>query len=417
MTVMLIAAFVVGLYMAWNIGANDVANSFGTSVGSGSLNMRQAILIAAVFEFTGAFFVGGPVAKTISGDIVDVVAFARLVPRPEALGIGMLAALLAASVWLNVATVMGQPVSTTHAIIGGVVGFAAVAAGPGCIRWSSLGTIAASWVVSPVVGAVLAYLVYWAIRKLVLDSRHPVFMASRTLPLAIGGLTAIVLFSVVYRGLPGLHLDLPLVAACPLSLAAGAAALAGSGVWARRQRRRHVRRAQRYELVERWFGYMQIATACYMSFAHGANDVANAVGPLAWTIRLFSGHNRPADAVVVPAWLLALGGVGIVLGLATYGRKVIEAVGTKITEITPTRGFAAQFGTATAVLVFSKLGMPISTTFVIVGAVMGVGFARGFAAIDLRVIRKIVASWFVTIPASAVLAAVFYWTLMTICLP
>jgi phosphate/sulfate permease len=169
----------------------------------------------------------------------------------------------------------------------------------------------------------------------------------------------------------------------------------------------------RYQAVERWFGFLQIMTASYMAFAHGANDVANAIGPLAAAVKILYTHTIP-EKIPIPAWLLAFGGVGIVLGLATYGYKVIAAIGKKITEITPTRGFSADFGTATTVLVFSKLGMPISTTFVIVGAVMGVGLARGFAALDLRVIRRIFTSWVVTIPISAVLSAILFWILMAL---
>jgi len=226
-------------------------------------------------------------------------------------------------------------------------------------------------------------------------------------------LVAIVAFSIVYKGLPRLHLDFRAPFALLWSALAGLACYFALVVLLRRRRRRHgVRLADRYVVVERWFGLMQVATAGYMAFAHGANDVANAVGPLATAVRVFSRHPSAVGAQVgVPTWLLAFGGLGIILGLATYGYKVMEAIGRKITEITPTRGFSAQMATATTVLVFSKLGMPISTTFVIVGAVMGVGFARGFGAIDLKVIRRIFGSWLITIPAAAVFSAVFYWIL------
>lgn len=414
-TVLLVIALVAGLYMAWNIGANDVANAFGTSVGSGAITIRKAVLLAAVMEFAGAFFVGAPVAETISGEIVKPEVFANL-GKAEVLAIGMVAALLGASLWLNVATFLGQPVSTTHAIIGGVIGFAAIAVGPQWIQWAKMGKIVASWVVSPLFGAVLAYLIYrFGVRRYVLESRHPVFMAMVAMPVAMGSLVAIVTFSIIYKGLPGLHLDLPLKWSLPLSLLAGVLLLVVLRLAIRGPlRRRRVRRAQRYAFVERWFGFMQVATACYMSFAHGANDVANAIGPLAAAVQAFSGTGVLTEKVEVPPWLLAMGGAGIVFGLATYGYKVIKTIGKQITEMTPTRGFSAEFGTATSVLVFSKLGMPISTTFVIVGAVMGVGLARGFAAIDLRVIRRIFASWVITIPISAVLTAIIYWIFMAL---
>jgi len=412
LTVLLVIALAGGLYMAWNIGANDVANAFGTSVGSGALTIRRAIVLAAIFEFAGAFLVGEPVARTISGGIVPPTVFAD---RAVDLGIGMVAALLAASVWLNVATFFGQPVSTTHAIIGAVIGFAAVAHGPACIRWGEMGRIAASWLVSPLIGGVLAYCLYrFVVKRYILETRHPVIRAIVFMPFAAGGLVAIVTFSIVYRGLPGLRLDLPLQWATPIALAVGLLVMGTLWRVLRKRRRRHgVRLADRNLAVERWFGHLQVLTACYMSFAHGANDCANAIGPLAAGIRILRTGAIP-EQTTVPAWLLALGGVGIILGLAMYGHKVIATIGKNITEITPTRGFSAEFGTATSVLVFSKLGMPISTTFVIVGAVMGVGLARGFAALDLSVIRKIFTSWVITIPISAVLSAILYWILTAI---
>jgi PiT family inorganic phosphate transporter len=414
-TVLLTIAIACGFYMAWNIGANDVANAFGTTVGSGSLTIKHAIFLAAIFEFAGAFLVGEPVAKTISDGIIRVDWFTGSPDGVRLLAVGMMGGLLASSIWLNIATFFGQPVSTTHAIIGAVIGFAAVAAGPAVVKWDRMAVIAGSWIVSPVFGGVLAFAIYrWGIQRLVLASRHPVYRAIAAMPLSLGALLGIIAFSIVYQGLPGLHLDMGLTGAGITAVITCVLTMAGTFLILRSRLRRHgVPRAQRYEVVEKYFGYLQIATACYMSFAHGANDVANAVGPLASCVDIFR-TGKMAPSVVVPTWLLGLGGLGIVLGLATYGYKVIEAVGKKITEMTPTRGFAASFGTATSVLVFSKLGMPISTTFVIVGAVMGVGFARGFGAIDLRVIRQIFASWLVTIPVSAVLSAVVFWILRAI---
>jgi PiT family inorganic phosphate transporter len=420
LTILLILAVASGLYMAWNIGANDVANAFGASVGGGALTIRRALILAAIFEFCGAFFVGAPVAQTISGHIVSPQNF---VTRPEAphmsptiLAIGMVAALLASAIWLNIATFFGQPVSTTHAIVGAVIGFACVACGPLSIHWAEMGTIAASWVVSPLVGGVMAYCIYrFLVRRFVLESRHPVFMTVLFVPVAMGALAGIVSFSVVYHGLPGLKLDLPFRWAAPVAVGVGLVVALAIHLAVRGKRWRHgVVHAQRYKAVERWFGYMQIATASFMSFAHGANDCANAIGPLAAAIQILRNPTVVPDQIAIPAWLLALGGAGIVLGLATYGYKVIKTIGKNITEITPTRGFSADFGTATTVLVFSKLGMPISTTFVIVGAVMGVGLARGFAALDLGVIRRIFTSWVITIPISAVLSMVIFWVLMAL---
>ncbi len=443
------AAIAVGLYMAWNIGANDVANAMGTSVGSGALTLRQAVVLAGIFEFAGAFFVGSHVAETIRKGIVDIDVLRASSPvrrqapvpatrsssgpadesvelRPPAtrpgtwgqrdplrvkLVMGMLAALLAAAIWLNVATFFSQPVSTTHAIVGAVIGFAVMAAGLGTVVWSKVSKIAASWVLSPVVGGVLAFIIYRVIQKYVLRHRHPVFMAKRAVPICFGSVASILGLLILYKVLRvekgTIYVALPLAAV--FGMAVG---LIARAVLLRRTAKLRYRRRDRYAVVEKWFGRIQPITACYMAFAHGANDVANAIGPLAGVIHFARGGAIGSKAPV-PLWLLALGGVGIVVGLATYGYKVIRAIGRKITEITPTRGFAAEFGTASTVLICSLMGLPISTTLVLVGAVMGVGLARGFGAIDLKVIRRIFASWLITIPVSAIFAAVIYKILMS----
>ena len=437
LTALLVIAIVAGFYMAWNIGANDVANAMGTPVGSGAITLRKAVILAGIFEFLGAFFVGTNVSQTIGEGIVPLEAFRKEVvaaspaqpheiapaigqpsqtqpvcdPAVKRFAIGMLAALLAAALWLNVATFFSQPVSTTHAIIGAVVGFALVSVGPDCVRWGKMGKIAASWVVSPVIGGVMAYVIYRCVRKFVLGSRHPVLMAKAAVPLALGSVIFILILSILYKGL---HLELDAWHAIPPAAGAGVlTAIVARVAMLRRTKNKRIRLADRYPTVERWFSRIQIVTACYLAFAHGANDVANAIGPLSVAVNGFSG--KMAGAVTtVPVWLLAFGGVGIVVGLATYGHKVITAVGKRITEITPTRGFSAEFGTATTVLVCSKLGLPVSTTFVLVGAVMGVGLARGFATIDLRVIRRIFTSWLMTIPVSAFFSAVICWVLMAV---
>ncbi len=397
-----------GLYMAWNIGANDVANSFGTSVGSGTLTFRRALILAAVFEFCGAFFVGSHVADTIRGGIIVPELFAG---SARDFALGMLAALLGASVWLNVATYFGKPVSTTHAIIGAVVGFGVITRGVHAIQWGKMTGIVLSWFVSPLVGAIIGFAVYYLIRRVVLRSQHPLVQGRISVPIG----TAIVVFIIVLSGVKDMAYRFMPASWSPAriwSVAAAIAMVAGLVSWAanawllaRKSRALPVGRDE-IDVVEDWFGWLQILTACYMSFAHGANDVANAIGPLVGVIQAISGS--VIEQAPVPLWVLALGAVGIVAGLATYGHKVIESVGRKITEITPTRGFAAQFGTATTVLVCSLMGLPISTTFVLVGAVLGVGLARGIAAIDLRVVRGIFMSWLITIPASAVASVTIY---------
>jgi inorganic phosphate transporter, PiT family len=409
--VLLVIAVAIGFYKAWNIGANDVANGMGTVVGAGTLTLRQAIILASIFEFLGAFLVGGHVTATIKSGIVDLTPF-RL--HAYEFGVGMLAVALSSAIWLNISTLMSRPISVTHATIGGIIGFAVTCplGGPGCVQWAKLGTIAATWVASPLVGGLGAFIVYKGVVRFVLRSHHPTARAQSVVPFGFAATIAIIFFSATYEGLPGLTIPLPVwwVLAITLGLAVLVYVVARVIV------RHHLHKVpadavDRYEVVEHWFGRLQVMTACYMSFSHGANDVASAIGPLAGSMQAFR-DNIVTDTTDISPWLMAFGGAGIVIGLATMGYRVIMAVGKKITEITPTRGFSAEFATASTVLACSKLGIPISTTFVMVGAILGVGFARSFAAIDMVVVRRIFTSWIVTIPVSAALSAGLYLAMM-----
>ncbi|MFW6050760.1 MAG: inorganic phosphate transporter [Myxococcota bacterium] len=401
-TVVLAVATVTGFYMAWNIGANDVANAMGTSVGSGALTIRGAILVAAVFEFGGALLVGGTVTETIRKGIVDLEAFG---PEPLVLAIGMTCCLLAAALWLNIASYMAWPVSTTHSIVGAVAGFGIVAGGFDAVQWGTMGKIVASWVVSPVMGAVLGFVVFTFVRNRILYADRPLLALRGWGPFMLFPIFAILALSVIFKGLKPLRLDLPLSQALPLALAVGALASLASVPVLRRLARRarrdesseHLRRAEQVFLV------LQIATACFVAFAHGSNDVANAVGPMAAVFGAV--RDGATDEVAVPLNVLLIGGVGIVIGLATYGYKVMSTVGREITELTPSRGFSAEFAAATTIVLASKLGLPVSTTHTLVGSVIGVGLARSIGAINLQVVRGIVASWFITVPFTAGLAA------------
>jgi PiT family inorganic phosphate transporter len=405
-TLLLWLALIAGFYMAWNIGANDVANAFGTSVGSGALTFGKAIVLAAIFEFAGAFLVGSHVADTIKGNIVQPSVFAD---QPRLFVYGMMSALTGAAIWLHLATHLGKPVSTTHSIIGGVIGFGLIAAGTDSIQWHKMGRIASSWIVSPVAGALLAFLLYRAVRKYVLRSDEPVRSARAFMPIGLSMVFFVITFSICKDLLPraakgtwyGEHWAITAIVMA--IVIGGVTTLLTRFALSRRPMLPIASTEEGYARVEMWFGRLQVVTACFMAFAHGANDVANAIGPIAGILQALKGGIAAKTAV--PMWVLAFGGLGIVVGLAMYGRKVMEEVGKNITEVTPTRGFSAEFGTATTVLACSLLGLPISTTFVLVGAVMGVGFARGFAAIDLGVVRKIFLSWVITIPISAILSA------------
>ena len=401
------------LYMAWNIGANDVANAMGTSVGSHAVSLRQAVLLAAVFEFAGAFLVGGHVTDTVRKGIVSPSIFEG---QPELFVLGMLAALLAAGIWLNLATYLGLPVSTTHAIVGAVVGFGLLVGGSSAIKWGKVGSVVLSWVISPLVGGVIAWLTFTFIKRTVLSSWNPVRAARRAVPLLLIPVTMILVLSMLYKGLKNLHLDVGFGKALVIALMVGIAVFFGMKTllsWKYNYRPR--KRRDAFDQVEGIFAYLQVGTACYVAFAHGANDVANAIGPFAAIVAVFKSGDL-AMSVPVPLWVLGLGGIGIVVGLGTWGYRVIDTIGKKITSITPSRGFSAEFATATTVLFCSKLGLPVSTSHTLVGSVIGVGMARGMAALNLAVIRNIINSWIITIPATAAITAMIFLALRTIAL-
>jgi PiT family inorganic phosphate transporter len=400
----LILAGLFGFYMAFNIGANDVANAMGTSVGSRALTIKQAILAAAVFEFAGAFFAGGAVTQTIGSDLLHLSAF-----EPGIYVYGMLAVLLATAIWLHLATHLGLPVSTTHSVVGAVWGFGVAHGGMDAVVLDKAGQIVASWFVSPLSGLVLALVLYRIVDRQILSHPAPLRATRRLAPVFVFIVIAVLALSMIYKGLKGLRLDLGLPLALGLSLAAGLlAALVAGRLFARRLDSAAGDPIAEKRAIERVFIALQVLTACYVAFAHGANDVSNAVGPLSSVAAIVTTGLMPTGDISIPSWVMLTGAVGIVIGLAALGHKVIATVGSKITEMTPSRGFAAQFGAATTVLIASKLGLPISTTHTLVGAVIGVGLARGLAHLDFRVLRDIMASWFITLPFTGVLTVVLY---------
>lgn len=396
-----------GFYMAWNIGANDVANAMGTSVGSGALTMRGAIVLAAIFEFCGAYFFGAHVTETVQSGIINADIFAS---EPKLYVIGMLASLLSCGIWLQIASYFGLPVSTTHSIIGAVVGFGAIVGGVDAVDWTHVGSIVLSWIVSPLSGACIAYLLFTLIRQYIFYKDRPLEAAQMWTPVYTFAVIAILSLSLFLSGADNLGLKLSVSAMCGLSLIIASLFALMSNFFVRNVRARPHDLHSQYAAVERIFSYLQIMTACLMAFAHGSNDVANAIGPLTGSIAVLMSGQMTISAEV-PNWALALGGVGIVVGLATWGWRVILTIGKKITELTPTRGFAAEFGAAFTVLVASRLGLPISATHTLIGAVLGVGLARGVEAINLQITRDILASWIVTLPIGALLSVGFFYLL------
>ena len=408
-TLYLILAAVFGLFMAWGIGANDVANAMGTSVGSRALSLRQAIVIAAIFEFLGAVLAGGQVTATIRKGIFDP---GLLAGSPEVLVYGMLASLLAAAVWLVVASYFGWPVSTTHSIVGAIVGFAMVGIGVAAVQWGKVGSIVASWVVSPLLAGTLAYALFRSVQRLIFDAADPFRAAKRYVPAYIFLVGFIISLVTLLKGLKHVGLDLSLGESYLLAAVAGMITMVIGALAVRRIRLEEgADRDFSYTNVERVFAVLMVFTACAMAFAHGSNDVANAIGPVAAIVGVVQSGGEVAQKSSLPLWVLVVGAIGIVAGLATYGFRVMAVIGERITELTPSRGFAATLAAAATVVVASGTGLPISTTHTLVGAVLGVGIARGIAAINMRVVQNIFMSWIVTLPAGALLSMVFFFAL------
>lgn len=463
-----ILVLIIGFYMAWNIGANDVSNAMGTSVGSGALTLRRAVVVAAVLEFCGAFLVGANVSETVQRGLIDTSMFLL---EPTILILGMCGALFGTGIWLHIASFFGWPVSTTHAIVGAILGFGVAIGGVDAVKWGETSSVVLSWVISPVLSGTLSFVIFSLLQRNILFALNPYEAAKKLLPWLVFIVFATFTLSLIFNGLKNLNLDFSFFGALGLALLVGAAASGIAYFLIRRisfpglaptpfrhppqtvisleKAVKHLQRVHvasfdethekvgklleeiktmsnslrketsfseptsEYRSVEKMFVYLQILSACFVAFAHGANDVANAIGPVAAVLDTIN-KGIISEVSPIPAWLLVFGGLGIVIGLATWGWRVIETVGKKITELTPTRGFCAEFGAATTILVASKLGLPISTTHCIVGAVLGVGLARGMRALNLSMLREIVLSWIITIPASAAVSILCFYLLKAI---
>lgn len=396
----LLITVLLGFWMAWNIGANDVANSMGTAVGAKAITPKQAAIIAGLMNFTGAYFFGKSVTETIRKGILNM----SMIHDPWVIVYGSIAALLAATTWLIFATYNGLPVSTTHSIIGGVVGYGLVYAGTGIVDWGKLGQVILSWILSPIFGAIVAFFIFKAVRRSILIRPDPVGNARRWAPFWIG-LAFVVIGTMFYiKVIHGKKLVEGIVFyGIPLGLLIF--------VLSYLLIKLHFRPSDPYIGVESIFRKVQVVTSAYVALAHGSNDVANAVGPIAAAYAIIS-MGMTGMKVPVPRWILAMGGFGIAIGIFMYGYKVMETVGKKITELTNTRGFSIDFSAATVILFASWLGLPISTTHTVVGAVVGVGLARGVKAINKDILKDIVISWFITVPVAAVISGIIFKVLM-----
>ena len=406
LTITLIVAGILGFYMAWNIGSNDVANSMATAVGAKAITFKQAVIIAGVLNFVGSVFVGSHVTETIKGNIVNP----GMIPSPTYMLLGFLSSLLAASFFVMLSTWREMPVSTTHSVIGAMVGFGIIESGMTCINWSKLAEVAASWVLSPIIGAILAFLVFKGIVKLIFEREKPSEAAKVVGPGIIGLTIVLITSSLLMKTNLGMMFGITVKKALLIAVICGILGILIAMIVLRKI---EIKGKNEYDIVERIFRKLQIVTSCYVAFSHGANDVANAIGPVAgiFSIATTGMFNPKAE---VPTFLLAIGGIGIAIGCVTWGHKVMKTLGYRITSLTNTRGFSVDFGAATTVLIASKLGLPISTSHTVVGAVIGVGLARGLDAVDLGVVRKIIVTWLVTVPAAAGLSAIIFLILRTI---
>lgn len=411
-SILVLFAGAVGFLMAWGIGANDVANAMGTSVGSKALTIKQAIIIAMIFEFAGAYLAGGEVTSTIRKGIIDASFY---IDQPELLVFGMTAALLAAGLWLVIASYFGWPVSTTHSIVGAIVGFSAVGVGADSVAWSKVTGIIGSWIITPLISGIIAYMIFMSSQKLIFNTKDPINNAKRYVPFYMFLAGFLLSLVTITKGLKHVGLHFTTLEAFVLATIIGIA-VAGIGkifinrikIDPRADKKMH------FANVEKIFAVLMIVTACAMAFAHGSNDVANAIGPLAAVVSIVGNNGEIAAKAALAWWILPLGGIGIVLGLAIFGKRVMATIGTGITHLTPSRGFAAELAAAATVVIASGTGLPISTTQTLVGAVLGVGMARGIAALNLGVVRNIVISWVVTLPVGAGLSIIFFYMMKAV---
>lgn len=396
----LIIASVIGFFMAYGIGANDVANAMGTSVGSKAITLKQAIIIAAIFEFLGAYLAGGEVTSTIRKGIVDPQIYSDNV---NIFIIGMLSSLLAAGTWLYLASINGWPVSTTHSIVGAIVGFVLISKGTSYVSWNTVIEIASSWVTSPLISGVFAFLLYLSAKKLILERSNPVQASISIIPIYSFFVAVVISLVTARKGLKHVGVNWTDAEIYIFTFVFSLIISIVTAVFLKRNSSKIQENG-----VESAFAILMIVTACAMAFAHGSNDVANAIGPLAAIVSVVSSDGIIQTSSALNSWVLLLGAIGIVTGLAILGKNVIKTVGEKITKLTPSLGFSANMATATTVVAATYLGFPISTTHTLVGGVIGVGLANGVGALDVSSIKKIFLSWIVTIPAGAIFTALYF---------
>lgn len=402
----LILGLILCFTMTWGVGANDLANVMSTTMGSKAVSIRKALLIAIVFEFAGAFLGGSGVTETLRDGIINT---SELSGSPTILIQGMLSVLLACTVWMNLASYYGLPVSITNAIVGSMVGFGSIVLGTKSMHWNQVFQIAIGWITSPLIAGIAAYTLFSSIQQTIFIKKNPLAKAKIYTPFFLFLVSCVLTYMTVFKGLDHFDIHLNKLVSTGLFLLC-TAIITLFGMIAIRliPEKEMLRRHERFIQVEKYFAVLMALTACAMVFAHGSNDVSLAVGPLSIIHTLVKQSHEPFSPTNYPNWIILLGCVGVLTGLLMYGRKVIETVGSSITALTPSRAFAATLAAATTVIIATSIGIPISATQTLVGAVLGVGLARGIGALNLRVIRNIFTSWILTLPAASLLTIIFY---------
>ncbi len=400
------AALILCFLMTWGVGANDLANVMSTTMGSKAVTVKQAMLIAIIFEFAGAFLGGSGVTETMRDGIINT---SQLSDHPLIIVEGMLCVLFACTIWMNLASYLGVPVSITNALVGSMVGFGSIELGPQAIHWTAVSHIAIGWITSPLISGITAYVLFISIQQTIFVKKNPLAKAKRYIPVYLFLVGCILSFITVFKGLS--HFDIHLNTQQDLIVTVITSliiTLIGLICIKRIPEPHKIKRHDRFAQVEKYFAVLMAMTACAMVFAHGSNDVALAVGPLTLVYSLVFHSNEVINASNYPSWIILLGCIGVLAGLLMYGRKVIETVGSSITALTPSRAFAATLAAATTVVVATSTGIPVSATQTLVGAVLGVGLARGIGALNLIVIRNIFMSWIFTLPAASLLTILSY---------
>lgn len=393
-------------FMTWGVGANDLANVMSTTMGSKAVTVKQALIIAILFEFAGAFLGGSGVTETMRDGIIDT---SRLINEPHILIQGMLGVLMACTIWMNLASYLGVPVSITNALVGSMVGFGSMVLGQDAIHWNEVSHIAIGWITSPLISGITAYILFMTIQQSIFTRSNPLEKAKFYIPIYLFLVGAILSFITVFKGLNHFNIQLTFKHNLLIMLLSSIS-ITVIGLFIIRQipEAYHIKRRERFLQVERYFAVLMAMTACAMVFAHGANDVSLTVGPLTIVHSLIMQSGKSLELVTYPSWIILLGCFGVVIGFLVYGRKVIETVGSSITALTPSRAFAATLSAATTVVFATSIGIPVSATQTLVGAVLGVGLARGIGALNLLVIRNIFTSWILTLPAASILTVISY---------